>query len=201
MPMARVAVPRPPVTRASPCLPVLMRACVAPSVTPSRNRSISSRVTAATFNEPKSGLMCLSMRASSPASVRGFLAVWRRVKTRPARQPQDKRSQSSATVAACARLLLRSPPDRRPSATSPRSRRASARAKSGVHGEPCRPMVTQRCRPSAVRYLTTYATASPFWRRAPKPVTAPFPSSQTVELAGSHATVLSVIMMSRCLLA
>ena len=33
---------------------------------------------------------------------------------------------------------------------------------SGVHGEPWRPMVCQRWRPSFVRYLTTYTIASPF---------------------------------------
>ena len=79
IPKVRVAVPRPPVTRASPCLPVLMRADVAPSVTASRNRSMSPRVTAAAFNDPNSGLICLSTRPLSPRIVLAFLASLRRV--------------------------------------------------------------------------------------------------------------------------
>jgi hypothetical protein len=87
IPIARVAVPRPPVTLARPCLPVFTSALVAPSPTLSRKRSTSARVTAATLSDPKRGHICLSMRALSPARVLGFLVVCRRVRMRSARQP------------------------------------------------------------------------------------------------------------------
>jgi hypothetical protein len=38
--------------------------------------------------------------------------------------------------------------------TSPNNSRAFSRALSGVHGEPCRPILYHRCRLSALRYLT-----------------------------------------------
>ena len=57
------------------CLPVLMRAVVTPSLTASRKRSMSCGVTAATFNAPKSGFMCLSICPLSPSSVLAFFVV------------------------------------------------------------------------------------------------------------------------------
>ena len=108
MPIARVAVPRPPVTLARPCLPVFTSALVAPSLTPSRKRSISARVTAATLSDPKSGLMCLSMRALSPARVLGFLVVCRRVRMRPASHALEIDVAEFADCRSCPRFLLRS---------------------------------------------------------------------------------------------
>ncbi len=80
----RVAVPRPPVTRARPCFPVLILAAVAPSATASRKRSMSARVTDATLSRPSKGFNVALYTAFSVASVLAFFAVPLGVMTRPA---------------------------------------------------------------------------------------------------------------------
>ena len=68
----------------------------------------------------------------------------------------------------------------RPPATSPSNRLASLRAASGVHGDPCRPIVNHRCRPPT-RYLTRYVRSPPGATRNPKPETS---LSHAVKRAG-----------------
>jgi hypothetical protein len=124
----------------------------APPGTLSLNRSMSARVTAATFRPPSSGLMWHDMRLASVVSVDDFLAARRRVRTRPSLAASRYSSHSSATVAALRASCFR-PAGSAPPATSTRRRRASARAMSGVQGAPWRPIVCHRWRPAAVRYL------------------------------------------------
>ena len=124
------------VTRASPCLPVLMRAAVSPSVTASRNRSMSLRVTDATLSQPSRGLMWRSMRPLSVASVLGFLVACAVSGCVRPRQLRGRRRKAPRRSRPCA-LPLGARPDRRPSrlrrecAAPPRARCQASTARRG----------------------------------------------------------------------
>src|SRR6185312_3381204 len=122
--------PRPPVA-VPPRLRFVGLDTVLPLMTATRRCSMSSRVTASTRFLPRRGMRCSRARPLSVLMVRGFL--W-------ATPPAKYISTNSQNVAAL-RARIFSAAGSAPWTTSPTMRLASARANSGVHGEPCFPIV------------------------------------------------------------
>ena len=114
---------------------------VLPAATSCMKRSTSFRLTVLTGIRPSKGMMCRAIRPRSEISVDSFLAIFRRVSSRPASTSARYCWHSSATVIALRPAILSASGIGDPWPPRRRTRRASWRAVSGDQGDPCLPIV------------------------------------------------------------